>query len=225
MTGKPRRPDGGDDVDSAGGDPSRPRRSDGPASAQSVSHGQQQVAEAAEAGRVGGARPGSGSTTPTGGGLTTPTGTLGGTPGGRPTPIKPKEDADVVRSISRENSGAVTLAENGYQIKQNPTSAEVAAARQQTGDTGDPDKNPDYLLEGHVFDAYSPNHDKGVRGIWFEVQQKIVKEQTQRVVVNLEDWGGNVADLRQQFGNWPIENLKEVKAITPNGEIIQIDLG
>lgn len=40
--------------------------------------------------------------------------------------------------------------------------------------------------------------------------------------MNLEDWRGSVPDLERQFRDWPIENLKEVKVITPDGEIVQI---
>ena len=153
---------------------------------------------------------------------THPTGELGGAPDGEPTRIRPNEDADVRRSLERENSGAATLADKGYQIKQNPSLEEVAQARQDTGDTGRPTSKPDYLLEGRVFDCYSPSENKGVRGIWSEVETKIKDDQTRRVVVNLEGWRGNMSDLRQQFNDWPNEHLKEVKVITSDGDVVQI---
>ncbi|MCM4079992.1 CdiA C-terminal domain-containing protein [Paractinoplanes hotanensis] len=125
-----------------------------------------------------------------------------------------------------ENSGAVVLADKGWQIKQNPSPDEVAQARLTTGDRGDPDKNPDYLLEGRVFDAYSPtNPDKSARGIWRQVQEgKIEAEQTQRVVINLEDWRGDLSALRTQFADWPMPGLKEAKVITSDGTVVQLDL-
>ncbi|MBM2623453.1 hypothetical protein JIG36_48965 [Actinoplanes sp. LDG1-06] len=125
-----------------------------------------------------------------------------------------------------ENSAAVILAAQGWRIKQNPTPDEIEQARLETGDHGDPNKNPDYLLEGKVFDCYSPtNPDKTPRGIWRYIQQEKIDElQTQRVVINLEDWRGDVSALRRQFADWPMEGLKEAKAITPDGEIIQLDL-
>ncbi|MBG0560110.1 hypothetical protein I4J89_01330 [Actinoplanes sp. NEAU-A11] len=124
-----------------------------------------------------------------------------------------------------ENSGAAALADCGYQIKQKPTLEEVAEARRESGDTGSPRKRPDYLLEGRVFDCYAPTKpDKDVRGIWTQVLEKVVKRQTQRVVVNLEDWRGEMPALRQQFKDWPIAGLKEVKAITPDGDVVQINL-
>ncbi|MEV2240409.1 hypothetical protein [Micromonospora sp. NPDC049891] len=126
------------------------------------------------------------------------------------------------RSLQRENDAAAILADKGYRVRQNPSPAEVAKARARTGDSGKPTSRPDYLLEGRVFDVYSPSATKDARGIGFEVGVKVSKLQTQRVVINLQDWQGNVADLQKQFRDWPIPGLKELKAITRAGEIVQI---
>ncbi|SNY47283.1 hypothetical protein [Paractinoplanes atraurantiacus] len=124
-----------------------------------------------------------------------------------------------------ENSAADVLAAQGYRVRQNPSKAEVARSRRETGDVGDPGKAPDYLVEDRVFDCYSPvNPDKAVRGIWTEVKIKAEVGQTQRVLVNLEDWRGDLSALRGQFADWPIPGLKEVKVITSGGEIVQVDL-
>jgi Contact-dependent growth inhibition CdiA C-terminal domain len=154
--------------------------------------------------------------------ITQSTGTPGGRPDGHPTRIGPKEDESVQRSIDRENSTAVTLADRGFRVRQNPTAAEVAQARADTGDVGRPTSKPDYLIEGRVFDCYAPDAGKNVRGVWFETGQKVKKMQTQRVVVNLEDWRGNLAALQRQFDDWPIEGLKEVKIVTRDGDILQV---
>ncbi len=156
---------------------------------------------------------------------TSATGQSGSTPYGPPTRIEPGEDAEVRRSLEMENSGAAALAERGYQVQQNPTRAEVAQARLDAGDMGHPGKDPDYLVEGRVFDCYSPiKPDKAVRGIWTEVKTKVDDGQTQRVVVNLEDWRGDLPALKKQFADWPIPGLKEVKAVTHDGDIVPIDL-
>lgn len=196
----------------------------------SVREASQTIAEVAKAGRVkdGGATragPPGGSRPPTEDLMTHKTGTPGGAPEGHPTRVESDDDAATRRSIEMENSAAAALASSGWQVKQNPTPDEVAQARQTSGDIGDPKKNPDYLLEGRVFDCYSPTKPtKNARGVWSEVQIKIKKLQTQRVVVNLEDWKGNMTALRRQFADWPIPKLKEVKAVTPDGDIVQIDL-
>ncbi|MCO8273021.1 hypothetical protein M1L60_20710 [Actinoplanes sp. TRM 88003] len=125
-----------------------------------------------------------------------------------------------------ENSAADILAAKGWQIKQNPTSDEVARARQEAGDRGSPLKEPDFLLEGRVFDCYSPTNEmKTPRGIWrFVQEEKIDALQTQRVVINLEDWRGDLSALKAQFAGWPMEGLKEAKVITADGRILQLDL-
>lgn len=126
------------------------------------------------------------------------------------------------RSLELENECAVTVAGKGYSVHQNPTRQEIADARSRTGDSGDPGKDPDYLIEGHVFDCYSPTAAKPVRGVWSGVSRKVVDRQTQRVIVNLQDWRGDLAALQKQFDDWPIPRLKELVVVTRSGEIFQI---
>jgi len=206
--------------------PPRVRRAHG--NAGNAREAENAVEDALDVGRVGGNR-----STPAGATgrqtddlVTQATGTPRGTPSGPVTPIQRKDDAETARSIQMENSAAVIMAAQGWQVQQNPTSAEVARARRETGDTGNPHSNPDYLVEGRVFDAASPtNPAKSVRNIWSEVEEKVIeRRQTQRVVLNLEDWRGDMQALRRQFADWPIPGLKEVKAITADGDIVQIDL-
>ncbi|MDT0528283.1 hypothetical protein RM555_04640 [Micromonospora sp. DSM 115977] len=126
------------------------------------------------------------------------------------------------RPLELENECADIVASKSYRVHQNPTRQEIADARLRTGDSGNPNKDPDYLIEGHVFDCYSPTLGKPVRGVWSEVRAKVDKEQTQRVVLNLHDWHGDLAALRRQFDTWPVERLKELVAVTPSGAIMQI---
>jgi len=156
--------------------------------------------------------------------VTRGTGRLDGLPQGRPTRIPRKADDSVRRALGRENAAAAALAAHGFEIKQNPAPDEVARARHESGDVGRPTSNPDYLIEGRVFDCYSPDDGKPIRGIWSEAADKVEDGQTQRVVVNLEGWSGDLAALRRQFLEWPIEGLREVKVITHSGEITQLDL-
>jgi hypothetical protein len=150
-----------------------------------------------------------------------PTGPLGGTPTGSVTYIRPALHARNARDLRAENDSAVILARNGYRTHQNPTDQQVADARSWSGDTGDPAKDPDYLVEGRVFDCYAPNPTKQVRGIWTEAGNKVRAEQTQRVAIYLQDWLGDIDALRQQFAAWPIEDMKEVVAIM-NDQIVPI---
>ncbi len=92
----------------------------------------------------------------------------------------------------------------------------------RTGDTGDPNKDPDYLIEGYVFDCYAPDETKPVRGVWTEVSTKVQRGQSQRVVLNLRDWRGDLGALQKQFDDWPVAGLKEVAAVTSASAIVQI---
>jgi hypothetical protein len=157
--------------------------------------------------------------------VTEGTGEPHGRPEGQPSRVPAGPDETVRQSIIMENSAAAVLADGGWRVKQNPTPQEVARAREETGDTGKPASNPDYLLEGRVFDCYSPSPVKKVRGVWSEVWTKVVaRRQAQRVVLNMADWPGDLSALRKQFADWPIPGLKEAKAITPSGDIVQLDL-
>lgn len=129
---------------------------------------------------------------------------VGGRPSGLRTRINPREDESVRRSLERENECAELLADKGYRVHQNPTAQGVANARTHTGDTGQPGKDPDYLVEGHVFDCYSPSEKRSVRNVWSGVSEKIEDGQTQRVVLNLRDWRGDLGALHKQFDDWPV---------------------
>jgi hypothetical protein len=116
----------------------------------------------------------------------------------------------------------VVLARNGYRTHQKPSPEQVAAARAWSGDTGDPTRNPDYLVERFVWECFTPTARKSVRGIHSVAIEKVVEyRQTQRLVVNLQNWPGTVDALRQQFADWPIEGLKQVIAIR-DGQVIPI---
>ncbi|THF73969.1 hypothetical protein E6C55_27090 [Cohnella fermenti] len=124
-------------------------------------------------------------------------------------------DEETKRSLELENDAAEQLARKGYDIEQNPRVIE--------SDGVDLKKDPDYRIEGTIFDCYSPSANKSVRGIWSEVQEKVVvKNQTKNVVINLKQWSGDVSTLVEQFKQWEITGLKEVVAITKNGDIISI---
>jgi hypothetical protein len=185
----------------------------------SVREGQDVTFDVARAGRSGtGAQPEQF--------ITRSTGTPGGIPTGSRTTIPSGLHGEGRRALEMENSAAVILAEKGWRITQNPMPAAVAQARHEAGDVGSPATKPDYLLEGRVFDCYSPtNPTKTVRGVWSYVRdEKVNKLQTQRVVINLEQWTGNLAALRKQFAEWPMDGLKEVKVITADGDIVQFEL-
>lgn len=89
---------------------------------------------------------------------------------GEPTPINPNDDDTTRRAIQRENESAQILAGRGFDVVQNPV---VAGPM-----------NPDYLINGEVYDHYAPSTDSP-RNIWSEVQGKVERGQTNNVVISL----------------------------------------
>lgn len=125
-------------------------------------------------------------------------------PGGRTTKIPPRSDKATRRSLAKENDSAEALARAGYDVEQNP---DVAGA-----------KNPDYRIEGEVFDNYAPT-TANARNIWTTVEDKVRDGQTKRVVINLADSPVRLDELRAQFLDWPIEGLQEVLVISGAGDV------
>lgn len=134
------------------------------------------------------------------------------TPSGTKTKVNYNDpDLDNIRSLIRENEAAETLAQAGYKIQQNP---KVSGT-----------KNPDYLIENKIFDCYSPRERTNVRNIASNITRKIDLGQTNRIILNLNDWhggGGDIDEIIKQLNEWPIPGLKEVKVINHYHEIIDI---
>jgi len=114
--------------------------------------------------------------------------------------IHPKDNSETRRSATRENEAADTLAKRGHDVEQKP---KVPGTK----------KRPDYRINGEIFDCYAPAHDTSTRAISSAIERKVKKGQADRIVLNLDDWGGNVEDMQKQLATYPIEGLKEVKVV------------
>ncbi|MBC6111946.1 hypothetical protein ACFOG5_06310 [Pedobacter fastidiosus] len=49
-------------------------------------------------------------------------------------------------------------------------------------------------------------------------------KQTERVVINLKNWDGEISNLQKQFTDYPVENLKELIIIDKNNIVSHIEL-
>lgn len=128
-------------------------------------------------------------------------------PRGTKAKIRPKDDLAKQRALTRENEAAGIIAKEGYDIEQNPTIAGVL-------------KKPDYKIEGKIFDCYAPTRNNP-RAIWSSIRDKIEEEQTQRVVLNLDDSDADTKALFKQFSEYPISNLEEV-IIVKRGSVFHL---
>jgi hypothetical protein len=126
-------------------------------------------------------------------------------PGGFVTRINPEDEVENQRALRRENESADILAKAGYRVVQNPTVA---------GTT----RNPDYLVEGRVFDCYAPTNSKP-RAIATTLEGKIKKGQAQRFILNLEDSAVEQQALREQFTQYPVPGLEEI-IIIKQGQVV-----
>ncbi|NRA65395.1 MAG: hypothetical protein HRU19_12990 [Pseudobacteriovorax sp.] len=78
-------------------------------------------------------------------------------------------------------------------------------------------KKPDYLIVGKAWDCKAPSGNRA-RNSASEIEIAAETGQAERFVLNLEDSGISVSDMKKQLNDWPIEGLKEVIAIK-NGQL------
>ncbi len=146
--------------------------------------------------------------------LTQPTNPRGSSPTGLPETPHPNDNADRVRAIQRQNEAADTLARTGYLVEHQP---EVLPTDRGVG----PTKNPDYRIEGKIFDGFSPLPGTTVENVYLAVLKKVDRLQTTRVLVNLDDSPLTATDLHRYFTENPMPGLDEV-IVVRNGSIQQI---
>ncbi|QKV95272.1 hypothetical protein HUT19_29005 [Streptomyces sp. NA02950] len=126
---------------------------------------------------------------------------------GNPESISKKADPETRRALSRQNEAADRLAQHGYDVEHAP---QVPGSR-----------NPDYKINDKVFDCYSPSSGNA-RNIAREMEKKVEKLQTERVVLNLRDSSVDVSKMYAQLHDWPTPGLKEVIAIDKEGNVLHL---
>ncbi|WP_328394008.1 glycerophosphodiester phosphodiesterase family protein [Nocardia sp. NBC_00416] len=129
-------------------------------------------------------------------------------PQGRRTRIRGNVDEGQKRRLELENLSAEILARLGYRIEQNPVV--------------EGNRNPDYRIEGRIFDHYAPN-TRLLDSIVVQLSKKIAKGQADRIVVNLADSLFSPLVLGTRLGYSPtIRGLVEVIAIDQQHNVIHI---
>ncbi len=120
-----------------------------------------------------------------------PTREAKGKPSG--TPEKPEKAATAQKQhdIVRQNEAADVLAYHGYKVEHRP--------KVQPTDHLNPDKDPDYRIEGEVFDGYTPTKDRTLDKIRNSISDKVKKGQASRVVLNLTESEVPTADIKKML--------------------------
>lgn len=133
-----------------------------------------------------------------------PSGAVGSKPRGSPTALE--GSTRTKNSLRKENESAEQLAARGFDVEQNPTLPGG--------------KKPDYLIEGQVFDCYTP-HEADVDGVRKSISGKVRGKQADRIVVNLDLSPLTPADIEGVLTRKPVTDLKEV-IILKDGEMNQL---
>ena len=126
--------------------------------------------------------------------------------------------------IRGQNEALARLADAGYRVVQQPTETKGPDGKPVlTGDMQnrlglDSDKKPDALIEGRVFDVYSPTTNNA-KNVYDEISEKAGKDQAHRIVLNLRNSDVQVRDLRRLLQENPIPKLKEIILIDKSGNI------
>ncbi|SNZ21744.1 hypothetical protein SAMN06265368_4874, partial [Cohaesibacter gelatinilyticus] len=114
-------------------------------------------------------------------------GSMSGTPDGFSEDMKNYQITQRVR----EQDSAFVLKEAGYTVEHQPLV--------KPDDDLKKDANPDYRINGKIYDCYAPT-STSARNIWtFIMRNKIEARQTKRVVLNLRDTPVTVFEIIQQF--------------------------
>lgn len=119
--------------------------------------------------------------------------------------------------LIRQNETADLLASKGYKVEM---------LEEVPGGNGygiKPNSNPDFLIEDKVFDCYAPKVDTNTKGIVKEIYNK-TKKQTPNIVVNLDDYAGNIPELTDSLLAKIDGDLKYLQELyfVKDGEIIHI---
>jgi filamentous hemagglutinin len=79
-------------------------------------------------------------------------------------------------------------------------------------------KNPDFLIDGEVFDNYAPI-TTSVRNIRTNILDKLLQNQSKSFVLNLRDTSVSKKEIEQILIEYPIEGLNRLWVVDKYGEL------
>jgi len=120
--------------------------------------------------------------------LVKPTGEKGGKPTGTPEDPELQTSADRKRDVRRQNEAADVLARHGYRVEHIP--------KLVPSDHLNPIKDPDYRIEGEIFDCYTPSKQRPLEKIRNTISGKVNDGQATRIILNLSETDFSVEEIR-----------------------------
>lgn len=118
-----------------------------------------------------------------------PTGEAKGKPTGTPEECERGANAEKKGKIARQNEAADALAYHGYKVEHKP---EVLP-----NDHLNPERKPDYRIEGQIADCYTPTPGRTIDKIRNEISKKVKEGQANHIVLNLTDSPASVRDINR----------------------------
>jgi hypothetical protein len=98
--------------------------------------------------------------------------------------IAPRASADVQESLDYQERTALALARAGYRVRRLPNTGHGV--------------NPDFEVEGQIFDCYTPNRGTTAESAVTRVRKKS-KLQSSRFVINLDRGGLDSGEVRARL--------------------------
>lgn len=124
------------------------------------------------------------------------------------------------RGMIKQNQTADLLAKEGYLTEM------LDELPNGNGKGISPTANPDFLIEGNVFDCYSPEPGANIDNICRTIKDK-TKAQSERIILNLDDFNDsdfeNLCDsiMRKTSESGDLRRLSEM-LIARNGKITRL---
>jgi hypothetical protein len=121
-----------------------------------------------------------------------------------------KSASENIRGIRRQNESAETLAKNGYKVEQKP---QITNTERASNPWFKKERNPDFKVEGEIFDVFSPAKGTDVNNIRKAIIKKINEGQTRRIVLNLNDNPANLREFKKLILEKPILELEQILVV------------
>jgi len=125
-----------------------------------------------------------------------PTGEAEGKPTGTPENHLDTDGALKRRKLKRQNEAADALAYYRYKVENMP--------QVHPSDHLNPAKEPDYRIEGEIFDCYTPGETRTAKKIRNGISEKVKEGQANRIVLNLSDSNVSAEDIRAALKKEPV---------------------
>jgi hypothetical protein len=142
-----------------------------------------------------------------------------GTPEKVPNNLKTIDEKLFARSIKRQNEAAEVMSKNGYHVEYQPKITE--ADRMSRFPWFKKERNPDFKIEGEIFDGYAPNKDTGIKSLLRGIKDKTEKNQARRILLNLDDSNVSVTELAKELRLSKLPYLDEV-IVVKGGKITKV---